>query len=129
VTQFQSICYLSLCHDSALDSGDEIDFVFPAFTSRPTSLQEASIKFISPRNMVAPSYTPRHYVPLAFASAVILRSESRGTQDHILLPHIRDSPTWSKLLYDWRFTVNQFVLAPSPLRLTARIFSIEHLRS
>jgi hypothetical protein len=28
----------------------------------------------------------------------------------------------SELLYDWRFTANQFVLAPSPLRLTARIF-------
>jgi hypothetical protein len=36
----------------------------------------------------------------------------------------------SELLYDWRFTANQFVLAPSPLRLTARIVSssIEHLR-
>jgi hypothetical protein len=29
----------------------------------------------------------------------------------------------SELLYDWWFTANQFVLAPSPLRLTARIFS------
>jgi hypothetical protein len=28
----------------------------------------------------------------------------------------------SELLYDWRFTTNQFVLSPSPLRLTARIF-------
>jgi hypothetical protein len=38
----------------------------------------------------------------------------------------------SELLYDWRFIANQFVLAPSPLRLTARILffsSIEHLRS
>jgi hypothetical protein len=31
---------------------------------------------------------------LALASAVILRSESRGTDDHILLSQIRDSPTW-----------------------------------
>jgi hypothetical protein len=29
---------------------------------------------------------------LGLASAVILRSESRGTHDHILLSHIRDSP-------------------------------------
>jgi hypothetical protein len=29
----------------------------------------------------------------------------------------------SELLYDWRFTANQFVLAPSPFRLTASIFS------
>jgi hypothetical protein len=28
----------------------------------------------------------------------------------------------SELLYDWRFTANQFVLASSPLRHTARIF-------
>jgi hypothetical protein len=27
-----------------------------------------------------------------------------------------------ELLYSWRFTANQFILAPSPLRLTARIF-------
>jgi hypothetical protein len=31
---------------------------------------------------------------LTLASAVILRSESRGTHDHILLSQIRDSPTW-----------------------------------
>jgi hypothetical protein len=28
----------------------------------------------------------------------------------------------SELLYDWRFTVNQFNLAPSPLRPTTRVF-------
>jgi hypothetical protein len=27
----------------------------------------------------------------------------------------------SELFYDWRFTANQFVLAPSPLRFKARI--------
>jgi hypothetical protein len=27
-----------------------------------------------------------------------------------------------QLLYDWRFTANQFILAPSPLRITARFF-------
>jgi hypothetical protein len=31
---------------------------------------------------------------LTFASAVILRSESRGTHNHILLSQIRDSPPW-----------------------------------
>jgi hypothetical protein len=34
----------------------------------------------------------------------------------------------SELLYDWRFTVNQFVLATSLLRLTSNFFSTEHLR-
>jgi hypothetical protein len=34
------------------------------------------------------------------------------------------SPFWSKskLLYDWRFAANQFVLASSSMRLTIRIF-------
>jgi hypothetical protein len=32
------------------------------------------------------------------------------------------SESVSELLYDWRFTVNQFVFAPSPLRLTAGIY-------
>jgi hypothetical protein len=31
---------------------------------------------------------------LVLASAVILRPESRGTHDHILLSQIRDSSTW-----------------------------------
>jgi hypothetical protein len=33
-----------------------------------------------------------------------------------------ESESESELLYDWRYTANQFVLAPSPLRLMARIF-------
>jgi hypothetical protein len=60
-----------------------------------------------------------------------LGSESRGTRGHILLSQIDclvssqsipKSKSKSKLLYDWRFTANQFVLASSPLRLMTRIF-------
>jgi hypothetical protein len=80
---------------------------------------------------------------LVLANAVIFGSEFRGSRDHILLSQIRDFPfrrllrlaglrcrystpppyvsPESGLLYDWRFTANQLVLAPSPLRLTARI--------
>jgi hypothetical protein len=36
----------------------------------------------------------RLLLPLVLARAVSLRSESRGTHDHILLCQIRDSPTW-----------------------------------
>jgi hypothetical protein len=85
-------------------------------------------------------------ITAALASAVILGSESRGTRDYILLSQIRNfafrrllrlAGLWwrystppphgislaseSKLLYDWRFNANQFVLAPSPMRLTAKI--------
>jgi hypothetical protein len=88
---------------------------------------------------------------LSPASTVILRSESHGTHDPALLSQIQDllfitscnlqvysgwiwphlhtekwqplleSESESELLYDWLFTANQFILAPSPLRLTARI--------
>jgi hypothetical protein len=33
-----------------------------------------------------------------------------------------ESGSGSELLYDWRYTANQFPLAPSPSRLTARFF-------
>jgi hypothetical protein len=51
---------------------------------------------------------------LVLASALILRSESRGTHDHILLSQIRDSPNLeseseSELCYDRR-SVGQSVL-------------------
>jgi hypothetical protein len=36
------------------------------------------------------------------------------------LTHEVKSVSKSELLYDWRFTANQFVLAPSPLRFTTR---------
>jgi hypothetical protein len=35
----------------------------------------------------------------------------------------------SELLYDWRFTAHQFVLATSPLIPTTSIFLTEYLRS
>jgi hypothetical protein len=86
---------------------------------------------------------------LALARAFIFRSGSRGTREHILLSQIRGFPfcrllrlaelrwrystpppkrmnslfTKSKLLYDWRFTNNVFVLESSPLRPTTRDFS------
>jgi hypothetical protein len=48
---------------------------------------------------------------------------------HNLLSSNCSSESESELIYDWRFTANQFVLATSPLRLTTSIFSsTEHLR-
>jgi hypothetical protein len=34
-----------------------------------------------------------------------------------------ESESESELLYDWRFTASQFVLAPNPLRLTTRDYN------
>jgi hypothetical protein len=41
------------------------------------------------------------------------RNSSRQNRNSSLTPE-------SGLLYDWRFTANQFVLAPSPLRITTK---------
>jgi hypothetical protein len=94
-------------------------------------------------------------IAVFLTSAVTLRSVSCGTRDHIILsqiwnfpfcrlirlvglrwrystqlPHGINSLSESESLDDRRFTAKEFVLVPSPLRLTARIFffSMEHLR-
>jgi hypothetical protein len=48
-------------------------------------------------------------------------------RSHSLVRVLRDSWPYleSVLLYDWRFKTNQFVLAISPLRLTATIFILQ----
>jgi hypothetical protein len=38
------------------------------------------------------------------------------------IPQLNCRESESELLYDWPSTANQFILAPSPLRLTARFF-------
>jgi hypothetical protein len=53
-----------------------------------------------------------------YSSASVLKSSLNGGS----LPTAYSSKSKSKLLYDWRFTANQFVLASSPLRLTIRDF-------
>jgi hypothetical protein len=55
-----------------------------------------------------PSYTPRHWVPFS------------SPPPHGILPRTVNAK--SKLLYDLQFTVNQFILALSPLRPTTRHF-------
>jgi hypothetical protein len=54
---------------------------------------------------------------LVLASGVILRSH-----DHIPQQTDCKKTSTSKLVYDWRFTVNQFVLKSGPLRPTTRDF-------
>jgi hypothetical protein len=73
---------------------------------------------ISPRMTEWPSYTPRHRVP--FSSPPTTR---RARWRYSTPPPRGDncnlrSKSESKLLYDGRFTSNQFILALSPLRIT-----------
>jgi hypothetical protein len=58
-------------------------------------------------------------------------SRKRGSLDpmrpYVPLRSVTESE--SELLYDWRFTANRYVLAPSPLTLTARIFFFSQLNT
>jgi hypothetical protein len=76
-------------------------------------------------------YIPQLY-PQAMGSIIVVSCDSQGYGGviRITLDLLKtESESESKLLYDWWFTAHQFVLAPSPIKLTARIFfSIEHLR-
>jgi hypothetical protein len=57
---------------------------------------------------------------LSFAcTSVFLAPMLNSDTGTLLTPSFQSE---SVLLYDWQFTANQFVLAPSPLRPTARIF-------
>jgi hypothetical protein len=62
-------------------------------------------------------------------SFTITRNNNKSSAEPFFLDYRILAPFWffwliwvreSELLYDWRFTANQFVLAPSPLRLKAR---------
>jgi hypothetical protein len=48
--------------------------------------------------------------------------DGHGPFKDIALAFPRRDQRESELLYDWRFTANQFVLATSPLRITIRDF-------
>jgi hypothetical protein len=74
---------------------------------------------------------PHIYIPQAPGSIFVASYDSQGCGGGIrTLLHARVNPSQSQeLLYDWRFMANQFVLAPSPLRITSRDFLTETLRS
>jgi hypothetical protein len=69
------------------------------------NLEGQVLVFIYPRNRVAQLYLQ------ALGSLFVASYDSQGYRE-------------PELLYNWRFTANHFVLAPSPLRLTARFFFI-----
>jgi hypothetical protein len=74
-------------------------------------------------------------VAQALGSIFVVPYDSQGygggiwTRFHAVTDWLSESE--SELLYDWRFTAYQFVLVPSPLRLTITnfYFATEHLRS
>jgi hypothetical protein len=80
--------------------------------------------FISHRNWVAQLYS-RHWVrfssPPTTSRDTVEVFETASTRGY--LPF--NSKSKSELLYDLRFTANQFVLAPSPLMLTTREFFLQ----
>jgi hypothetical protein len=70
-----------------------------------------------------PGYTPRHWVP--FSSPPTTRRATVEVFDPASTRDLTESQSESKLLYDWRFTANQFVLMTSPLRLKASNFIVQ----
>jgi hypothetical protein len=78
--------------------------------------------YLYPPGIGVLSFTPRHWVPFS--------SLPRTCRAMVEVFEPSSSRTWSKSksksksksLYDWRFTANQFVLAPSPLRFMMRFF-------
>jgi hypothetical protein len=82
----------------------------------------ARSQYLYPPGTGWPSYTPRHWVPfpspLTTRKATVEIFEPASTRSNA---RVRERERERELLYDWRFTADQLVLAPSPLRLTARI--------
>jgi hypothetical protein len=71
--------------DKPLESHDQCNFIF-----------QFNIPYVT--SSLRRGWVCRLQLLLAFARAVNLRSESRGTHDHILLSQIRVSPTWAIVL-------------------------------
>jgi hypothetical protein len=75
------------------------------------------LRFETPPQLGGPGsriYTPRHWVP--FSSHLNTRRAGLWWR------YSNKPPPGSELLYDWRFTANQFVLAPRHLRITTQFF-------
>jgi hypothetical protein len=68
-----------------------------------------------------PGYTPRHWV--RFSSLTTTRKAAVEVSSSLhTVGGGEATVSQSELLYTWRFTANQFILAPSSLRFTTRIF-------
>jgi hypothetical protein len=72
-------------------------------------------------------YTPRHWVPSSSLptarSATVEVSESASTRE--TAQQKSKSKSNSKILYDWWFIANQYILAPSSLRPRTRDYSFQ----
>jgi hypothetical protein len=62
------------------------------------------------------------YTPNITVNTAHIRSSLHILTINWTLTSLWESESESELLYDWRFTANQFVLATSPLRLKTSIF-------
>jgi hypothetical protein len=63
-----------------------------------------------------------HGVQVTMGSVHPCHQQGRSETERRKVRSKSKSKSKSKLLYDWRFTANQFVLASSPLRPTTRFF-------
>jgi hypothetical protein len=82
----------------------------------------ARFPYLYPPGKGRPGYTPRHWVPFSSPSATRRATMEILEPASTLAWTSANSKSKSELLYGWRFTANQFILASSPLRLTTRDF-------
>jgi hypothetical protein len=102
--------------------------VFYCFKFETPPTWRARSSYLYPPGTGWPSYTHGCWVhfalpPITYRAAVEI-SEPSFTQACLTQSQ--------ELLYDWQFSANQFILAPSPLRLMAKSFFFpptEHLQS
>jgi hypothetical protein len=115
-------CLLSLIRQSCLiqiSSFCNIAQRDRAFVSLATKARPVSTQLTEPLTLTEPT-------------SLLLLGQSAINGDPLLIRSFIKGSTalcWaladfseSELLYDWRFTASQFVLAPSTLRITARFF-------
>jgi hypothetical protein len=82
------------------------------FTTARTKYSQPAVSSLVDVLLLLGSH-PRRLAAISHQPPILLTAVSR--------PSCK-SKSKSKLLYDWRFTANQFVLASNPLRPTTRIF-------
>jgi hypothetical protein len=89
------------------------------------SIWRAKSSYLYPTRTGCSSYSPRHWAPFWSPSMIRRATVDWWFTDLVLAPgplRFTTREPESELLYDWWFTVNQFVFAPRILRMTARDF-------
>jgi hypothetical protein len=80
-----------------------------------------------PKTRSIPYWTTSVFSSIPIYEPVTSSTNNERMNSHLRMNHsvLSQSQSQSELVYDWRFTANQFVLATSPLRFTTSNFIFE----